>query len=511
MLKTPKPLAASHADLLEFSIISLIEKLSPDSSENDKAIETAARRESYRSGGDGIIAFVREVLHMEPAPYQDDIFRMFAKYRRVAAYGPHGLGKSTMAAACVLWLIGCFDVDVKVGTTASNWRQLTTFLWPEIHKWARKADWQVVGRTMRPDVELLSMQIKTENALAFAAASNNHEALEGAHATVMVYIFDEAKAIPVPTWDALEGAFSTAGGDTDALAFALAISTPGDASGRFHDICTRRPGYEDWHTRHVSVLEAIDAGRVSKEWVDQRRRQWGEKSALFQNRVLGEFADSSDDGVIPLSWAEAAVARWYERGGKGEEREPVAWGVDVAYKGEDKTVIARKRGLVVEHIESHAKEDTMQTTGRVTMQAERTAKIGVDVIGVGAGVFDRLRELGYTGARPINVSHAAKDISGRPLTDKSGKIKFLNLRAYLWWMLRDALDPDNPDAIALPPTEGDALIGDLTAPKYMITSTGAIQIESKDDIRERLGRSTDFADAVALAIYVGRQRKPIMV
>lgn len=81
--------------------------------------------------------------------------------------------------------------------------------------------------------------------------------------------------------------------------------------GRFYDIHSRKPGYEDWTVRHVTLGEAIKAGRISPDWAEQRKRQWGEDSAIYQNRVLGEFAASDEDAVVPLAWVEAAVERWH--------------------------------------------------------------------------------------------------------------------------------------------------------------------------------------------------------
>jgi hypothetical protein len=442
----------------------------------------------------GIVRFVREILRADPAPYQEDILRALVCRHRAAARGPHGLGKTALAAWAVLWVMTCFESDVKAPTTASAWRQLEKFLWPEIRKWARRGRWDRLGLDLRDGRELLMLSLRLGDKEAFAVASDSAALIEGAHATTLLYVFDEAKAIPVAMWDAAEGAYSGAGADTGSQAFALAISTPGEPSGRFYDIHSRKPGYEDWWTRHVTLAEAVDAGRISREWVEQRRAQWGEGSTVYQNRVLGEFASAGEDSVIPLAWVEQAIERWHACGGKGLEGTSGAYGVDPARYGEDKTAIARVVGPVCEWVRYTAKEDTMQTAGRVAALAAKNSPIGVDVIGVGAGVYDRLRELGYQGAVAVNVAERT------PLVDTSGQIGFVNIRAAIWWMLRDALDPHGGIALAIPPD--DRLIGDLTAPTWSYTSAGKIKVESKDDIRARLGRSTDAADALGLARYV---------
>lgn len=445
---------------------------------------------------DGIVRFVRDVLHADPAPYQEDILRDLVRYKREAVRGPHGLGKTALAAWVIWWGVTCLGDDVKVVTTASAWRQLIYFTWTEVHKWALRADWTALGLTITRGQALLERSIKLPGRDAFPVASDNPALIEGAHARRIIYVFDEAKTIPAATWDAIEGAFSSAGSDTDADAYALAISTPGDTSGRFYDIHKRRPGYEDWHTRHVTLEEAVAAGRISREWADQRRVQWGETSPVYLNRVLGEFAEGGTDTLIPLAWIEAANERWLAREGKGDGA--LSYGVDVARFGDDSTVTARRVGSTLETLDYAAQQDTMETTGRVILAVKHdtATPIFVDVIGIGAGVVDRLREQGYA-VTGVNVSEAAKDAYGQPLTDASGELGFVNLRSWLWWMLRERLDPRQPDPMALPPD--DRLTGDLTAPRWKVTSGGRIQVESKDDIRKRIGRSTDSADAVALA------------
>lgn len=491
-------------DLRDAFINGLTEVLTPP--EEDAGIQE--RRAFYRTE-EGIVAFVRDVLGADPTDYQADILRTLVTKRREAIYGPHGLGKTALSSWVVLWAMTCFDDDVKVITTASAWRQLKFFTWPEIRKWAMKADFDKIGVTVRRSKELLELNFKLPGSReAFAVASDNADFIEGAHAKTIVYVFDEAKAIPVDTWDAAEGAFSNAGEGTESQAFALAISTPGETSGRFYDICTQKPGYQDWAVRHVTLEDAILAGRITQDWVNDRKDQWGENSAVFKQRVLGEFDDSGENSVVPLAWVEKAIERWREKEGKGEGLRP-SYGVDPAYKGEDKTAIARLRGRVIEQIDALAKQDTMQTAGRVAALVDKETPVAIDIIGVGAGVYDRLRELQYR-VIGVNVATKAEHANGKPMTDKSGKQLFVNLRSALWWLVREALDPRGDDPIALPDDAG--LIGDLTAPTWTYRSDGKIVVESKDDIRERIGRSPDKADAVALALFAAtRQTRTIMV
>lgn len=428
---------------------------------------------------DGIVAFTRDILHAEPAPYQERILRNLAQFRRECAKSPHGSGKTCLAAWAVLWGLYAFDTDVKILTTASVWRQCEKYLWPEIKRWLYRA---------RPDPmpRVLHTELILPNKHAFAVVSDNPYLIEGAHSETLIYIFDESKSIPSDTFDAAEGALST--GNT----YALMLSTPGEPSGRFYEVCSRKAGYTDWHVDSISLAEAIAAGRIDPTWAENRKLQWGEGSAVYQNRVLGEFADSGEDSVIPLSWVERAIERWHEVQGHGDG--DLTIGCDPARYGEDKTCIASLRGRVCEKLTYYAKQDTMETAGRVILAAgNKSTPMVCDVGGLGAGVYDRLRELGYN-VTAVNSSERSDD------TDRSGELHFLNMRSALWWKVREALDPTGDDPLALPPD--DALVGDLCSPRWSVNSSGKIVIESKDDIRKRLGRSTDSADALALAVYL---------
>lgn len=427
--------------------------------------------------------------------YQQDIIGQLPIRRREAVRGPHGLGKSTIAAITVLWFALTRDangVDWKIVTTAGAWRQLINYLWPEIRKWASRLRWERVRDRPFSKLELLNLNLRLTHGSATAASCTNPALIEGAHADSILFIFDESKAIMPETFDACEGAFSGTG-----ETFVLALSTPGAPQGRFYDIHAHRPGFEDWFTKHVTLDDAILAGRISPQWAEQRKLQWGESSALYMNRVLGEFHAGEEDAVIPLAWVEAAVERWHEwnDAGRLSVDGPRTVGVDVARSGEDKTVMALRWGDVITELREYSQSDTMATSGRVAgvlTSDERMTAI-VDVIGVGAGVVDRLRELDLR-VQPFN---AAKKTRRR---DRSGELGFINVRAAAWYNLREQLDPAFGPTICLP--DNDLLLGDLTAPKSgEVMSGGKIKIESKDDIKKRLGRSTDHGDAVVQAFW----------
>jgi len=449
-------------------------------------------------------------------PYQAEIVDLLAKRHRAAVRGPHGLGKTGIASMVVQWFAitrELCEIDWKVLTTASAWRHLTKFLWPEIHKWSRNINWDDLGRPpFNERSELLDLTLKMHFGAASAIASSKPELIEGAHADSLLYLIDEAKIVPDATWDAIEGAFS--GGRTDGTlpeAFALAISTPGPPRGRFFEIHSRKKGLEDWAVRHVKLEEAVAAGRISADWAAQRALQWGADSALYANRVLGEFHEGDEDTLIPLSWIDAAIARWHLWNDAGRPEVPGRRivGVDVARTGGDATILAHRMGLVITELEPHNREDTMQTAARVIPLITRAEDDDpadprrvavVDSAGVGGGVVDRLRELklpvlAYTGAAKTGFR------------DRTGEFGFTNTRSAAYWHVRELLDPAFGAELALPPN--DLMISDLNTPKWTIT-TGVppkIKVQEKDEVVEALGRSPDNGDAVVMALWAEQLRR----
>jgi hypothetical protein len=469
----------------------------------ERAALTAEHPQQRSKYHDDPVGFARDCIDWRGGgltPYQQDIVAAVPREKRVAVRGPHGLGKTTMNAVLVLWFALTRDiagVDWKVATTAGAWRQLERYLWPEIRKWAKRINWDALGiDPLSERTELLTLNIKLTHGAAFAVASDEPALIEGVHADAVLYIYDEAKAIVPGTFDAAEGAFSGAGGEAAIEAFAVAMSTPGEPNGRFYDIHARKPGLEDWWTRHVTVEEAKAAGRISEQWQEQRKKQWGADSAVYFNRVLGEFHTSDKDGVIPLEWIEAANERWnaWAEAGRVLPDGPLTLGVDVAREGGDQTVLASRFGHVVTGLDRYSRQPTTATTGVVAgkLRAHPGMTAIVDVIGVGGGVVDQLREQKL----PVSAFNASESCDAK---DRSGELGFINTRSAAWWHLRELLDPAYGATLALPPD--DALTGDLTAPRWKITSAGKIQIEGKDDIRKRIGRSPDDGDSVMQAVW----------
>jgi hypothetical protein len=442
--------------------------------------------------------------------YQESIIDEFNQHSKLALRGPRDLGKTAMAALLTLYWALVYDgEDWKVVQSASVFRQLEKVLWPEIHKWARKLRWDVIGREpFNPRTELLRTNLKLSTGEAFPISSDNPDATEGVHADFLLYIFDESKIIEGQFWDSVEGALS----DADQEYKWLAISTPGDMSTRFYQIHARKPGYEDWQVRHVTIDEVVSAGRRTWEWVEQRKRQWGENSQLFFNHVLGEFKESDENAVIPLAFIEGANQRyddWQDRVRNGSPLGQLTHlGVDIGLGGKegDRTNYAKVYDdVLVAELQRESRGGSvdilMQVTGKIKGFIDaHNCLASVDVIGLGAGVVSRLNEQGLSDR--VQAFSASRKPS-KKIKDQSKMYTFVDSRSAMWWLAREMLDPDSGYDIALP--RDDILIGELTAPTSQIMSDAKIKVESKKDIRKRLGRSTDSADAVLQALVAAQK------
>ncbi|GAH40523.1 unnamed protein product, partial [marine sediment metagenome] len=159
-------------------------------------------------------------------------------------------------------------------------------------------------------------------------------------------------------------------------------------------------------------------------------------------------------------------------------------GVDIARFGNDDSAMIMRRGPAVLKGEWWHGNNTMESTGRII---EKGIFAKVDEIGVGSGVVDRLKEQDFP-CEGINVGRSAID-----------KEHFANLKAELYWNVRDMFRNGEMDLTQLDQNVYDRLSGELTSIKYSYTSKGQIKIEAKEATRKRIGKSPDVADAFILA------------
>jgi hypothetical protein len=215
---------------------------------------------------------------------------------------------------------------------------------------------------------------------------------------------------------------------------------------------------------------------------------------LRSQMLYGDFSAGREDGeyqVIPSDWVQAAMDRWEEL--PFDPNSVSNCGVDPSRGGRDDTVVAYRQGWHFHQLQvwpGHEIESGNAVASKVIDQVGTSyCPVHVDVIGIGASVVDSLEM--YIPARVVPVNAASKSAD----KDWAGVLTFSNKRAELWWNMRDLLNPANGQDVALPPDQ--ILKAELCSPTYSLGPTG-IKVESKDDIKKRLGRSTDRADAVLM-------------
>ena len=418
------------------------------------------------------VAFVKEALKADPDKWQVEALYAIVSNDRIAIKSGHGVGKTAFNSWLILWWL-VTHYPCRIPCTAPTASQLEDTLWPEVRKWAMN-----LPPFLKSQIEITSHHIKLASApsqsfaVSKTASKDRPEALQGFHEENLLFLIDEASGVPDIVFETAQGSLSTKG------AKIVMTGNPTRATGYFHNSFFS----DRWYKITVS---AIDAKQASKEFPEDIIHQYGRDSNVYRVRVLGEFPTGDDDGVIPLALAEEAMWRDMDR----DTHAKVIWGLDVARFGDDRTVLCKRQGMNVTSLVSWQNKDIMQTAYLVAdeykkLQAhfsnELPVEVIVDVIGMGAGVADRLRELGLPVVE-CNVSESP-----------SSKDKFMRLRDELWWNVREWLETKNAK---LPNDE--ELINELATPRYSIPN-GKIVIERKSDLKKRGLRSPDKADALCL-------------
>lgn len=428
----------------------------------------------WREGGPAL--FAQEVLGAKPTDQQWEASRAIVEKRRVSIRSGHGTGKSTFMAWSVLWFLSCY-FPAKVPATAPTSHQLEDVLWAEIAKWHRKMAERLPALANEFEWSNGSFRMKAAPSESFAVARTSRperpEALQGFHAEHILFLIDEASGVSDNVFEVAEGALSTDG------AFVLMAANPTRQSGYFFD--SHHKMRSAWAALHWNGEKSP---MVSRDYIANMEKKYGRQSPVFKVRVLGDFVGASD-GVIPLELCEAARVREVAP----NQTAPIFWGVDVARFGDDSSALAKRRGNVqLEPVKEWWGKDTMQVAGLIkaewdaTPQPLRPVAINVDVIGIGAGVVDRLKELGLP-VYGINVAEAPaiNAVEGR---------QYNRLRDELWFRSREWLE-----ALDCRMCDDDETIAELVGPTYSILSNGLIKVEGKEEMKKRGVKSPNRADA----------------
>lgn len=267
----------------------------------------------------------------------------------------------------------------------------------------------------------------------------------------------------------------------DRMGWALFIGTP-KGINVFSELYYRAMADGDSGRWCAMSFPVTMTNALPQEEVDRLRDELSDNA--WRQEMMCDFSASSDDVLIPLTLVSEAMQRTYKD--HQYKFAPMIMGVDVARFGDDSSVIFMRRGLVAYEPVVIRKADNMELADRVAalILEHGPAMVCIDA-GGGAGVIDRLRMMG----------HFVKEVpfGARPVMKPD---KYVNRRAEMWSLMKEWLEQGG----ALPPHEG--LKAELSAPTYSFDAAGRIKLEAKDQIKERLLRSPDLADALALTLSV---------
>jgi hypothetical protein len=469
--------------------------------------------------------FIRDVLKARLDREQQSIITSVQHNPMTAVASGTARGKDFVAACaslCFLYLTPSFDAlgrmagNTKVAMTAPTARQVSNIMTPEIRRLFRRAQFlpgRLVADDIRTDYEEWFLT-------GFKAGDDATEAWSGFHAVNTMFVVTEATGISETTFNAIEG--NLQGNSRMLIVFNPNVST-GYAARAMKSERFKKFRLNSLNAENVVKKKVVIPGQVDYEWVKDKVENWcspilksdfddGEgdfffegkryrPNDLFRVKVLGMFPKVAEDVLVPYEWIELANERWKKLReanftSKGAER----LGVDVAGMGRDSSVLCARYGNWVDEFETHqsaGRADHMHVVGMVKNRLDRNRRENrafVDTIGEGAGVYSRLRELGYDGACSCKYSEAAKG-----LTDITGEYAFANMRAYLYWCVRDWLNPKYGFEAAIPPCE--KLLEECTETRWKFQSNGTVIIEPKEDIVKRIKRSPDYFDALANTFY----------
>jgi len=432
---------------------------------------------------------------------QAEIMQAVRDHRRTAIRSGHGVGKSHVASLLACWWLDTHPPgEAFVVTTAPTYSQVRAILWRYIRRHHKAAG--LPGRVNQTewliDDELVAIGRKP--------ADHDESAFQGIHAPYVLVIIDEACGVPEQLWiagDALT---------TNANCRMVAIGNPDNPASHFRKVCTPGGG---WHVIGISAFDSpnltgeevpadVAAALVGREWVEEKRREWGEDNPLFRSKVLGEFSPDAPYQVVRTS--DLAVCRIdRETPYAPADLLPVELGVDVG-GGRDETVVRERRGRRAGR-EWRAHTDRPELIAPMILQAIKetgATAVKVDSIGIGFGVIGELRNMTGRGL------HRARIVAVNVAEKASQPDKFVNLRAELWWEVgrglseQQARDGQGWDLSGM--DNADATVAQLLEPQWSVDAQGRIKVEPKEDIIARLGRSPDNADALLLAFYGGGLR-----
>ena len=438
------------------------------------------------------VAWAAERARLELWSKQREVLESVRTHRTTVVESCHGVGKTYVAAVATAWWIDAHPPGTaKVITTAPTGSQVKLLLWQEIRSLASAAG--LPGRRLTTQWVLDVAGVEQIVAWGRKPADHDPQGLSGGHAEHLLVILDEADAVDAAIWMTAQGMLT---GEDSHL---LAIGNPYQASSKMADVA-RAAGtklvtidaYESPNWTGEVVSESLARALVSKQWAADRKDEWGsEEHPLFLAQVRGMRPASGSHGVI--SAASILAKCTFD----DDERLPAeglrVLGVDVG-GGRDACSLRLRQGQRVLGRWTFIEADPLAASDTVLdiiIESEADLVV-VDSIGIGHHLVGHLRDKAREGkhhaaVEGCHVGSAAQDPK-----------RFANLKAELWWGLRERIEGGLLDLTDL----DEATRGQLCDTRSKVSVSNRIQIEAKDDYRKRnKGHSPDDADALVLTFY----------
>jgi len=448
-----------------------------------------------------ILEFVRDILKQTPNRWQEEFLQEAKDRPRVAVKSGHSVGKSTVIAWLVIYLL-VFSTDLKIIITGASFDNLQAGLFAEIRKLISEN--KVLSVLLEAQSGIIKHKFFPDHVFAVlrTASKDNPAALQGVRGKRTSIIIDEASGIPQVCFDAVESILA------DPNTQLIMVGNPLHADGPFFQafeelsdvyytmtvssLDYQLHGPQDPRTGAYTALNPNDPNeRVSPQWIETKRRT--ETASMFEARVLGEFPKDDESVLVTFEQFQTAVGNRDVVPSSIDQR---FWGLDVATTGADKTVLVKRYGPVIEQIKiiPNANAEDLQILmmneySHARQVNEEPFKIFVDGTGNGGPIYDWLR---YNNL-PVHkvVFNNASEVDTE---------RFENLRAQMYWNLANMFKRYEialNSSIDLPTLE--MLRQELSAHEVTLNMRGRILMIPKDKIKKKIKRSPDLSDAVALA------------
>lgn len=440
------------------------------------------------------------------------LYRAVADWKDAGVESGTGTGKSFGVAVLILWFLACFE-GARVFTFAPKEDQLRLYIWMEIGKlWPR-------FQAHFPDASLTDLTLRMRGgtddswvargyAVGVKVGEDVSTKASGMHAEHMLLVYEEGPGNPVQVMEAGKNAC------TAPHNIRVAIGNPNHQLDPLHKFCTE-PGVVPIrmsaldHPNVVCRDHTLIPGAVSQVSIDKRVAKYGMTSPIYESRVRGLSPEQASDGLIRLEWLKAAAARYAQRKAEGKIPTVVTGkGVDVANSEHgDRACIVDFADNVCVRVDAFPCPDANRLGRQVALEMQgaelNDQRCGVDAIGVGAGTVNELRRVKrhvvalYGSGKPMRRVEKMPDGS---VYEWSGDVNvFNNLRSQMHWQAREDLRTGVIDVEENPTLWEEALA-------HTFADDPKTVVESKDEVRERLGRSPDTWDAFVMANWVRKRR-----